>query len=186
MWNDRDSESEESKPLTNQHNPRQHPSLIPDRKGTINGVDSSHFNESGSRHGSRGISFDLFRSFSKPGSHLGSLFTIIISTIGGTILYMPSAFLASGLVWSCVLIILCAVLGFFSCSMLVKFMEFTILNSYTISFFKVHASEHSGSFSYPSLAEASYGKTFKTYVKICFILYNWGMIVTYMLLVRFP
>ena len=115
MWKEHPSESEESRPLnTSQHG------HSPDRKGTINGNDSEHLiHSSHLRHSSRGVSFDLFRSFSKPGSHLGSLFTIIISTIGGTILYMPSAFLASGLVWSCILIVLCAVLGFFSCSMLV-------------------------------------------------------------------
>ncbi len=71
-------------------------------------------------------SFDQIKYSVRPGSSLSSLFTIIISTVGGTILYMPSAFMASGIIWSTIQICLCGAMGYISGIMLVNYFNLNI------------------------------------------------------------
>jgi hypothetical protein len=78
-------------------------------------------------------SFDQIKYSVRPGSSLSSLFTIIISTVGGTILYMPSAFMASGIIWSTIQICICGAMGYYSGTMLVKLINLNIAFFFPLS-----------------------------------------------------
>jgi len=99
------------------------------------------------------------------GSIKGSIFELMVATIGSGVLALPAAFAASGLFFSIFQLLFCAVLGYFSTMLLAK------------------CGKMANKYSYTELAEVTYGPGFQFLVKFIFFLNNWGGCVVYTILI---
>jgi len=99
------------------------------------------------------------------GSIKGSIFELMVATIGSGVLALPAAFAASGLYFSIFQLVFCACLGYFSTMLLAK------------------CGKMANKYSYTELAEVTYGPAFQLLVKFIFFLNNWGGCVVYTILI---
>src|SRR5438128_2502436 len=84
------------------------------------------------------------------GSIKGSIFELMVATIGSGVLVLPAAFAASGLAFSVAQLVTWAVLGYFSTMLLAE------------------CGKKANKYSYSELAEVTYGVGFQVLVKAVF------------------
>ena len=99
------------------------------------------------------------------GSIKGSIFELMVATIGSGVLVLPTAFLASGLAFSISQLVTWAVLGYISTMLLAK------------------CGQLANKYSYSEIAEVTYGVWFQLLVRLVFFLNNWGGCVVYTILI---
>jgi amino acid permease len=100
------------------------------------------------------------------GSMKGSVFILINSTIGASILSLPLAIMKSGLYLGLLQFIGFACIGYFTTMLLVQ------------------CADISKKYSYMELASATYGKSMTFFVKLTFFLCNWGFVVAFIVLIN--
>jgi amino acid permease len=100
------------------------------------------------------------------GSMKSSIFNLTTATIGAGVLSVPRSFYYSGIYLSVLLYLVCALLGYISNILLVKCAE--RLKKYT----------------YMGLAEKTQNKFMVIFIKINFLIANWGFVVAYVILVN--
>ena len=99
------------------------------------------------------------------GSIKGSIFELMVATIGSGVLVLPAAFLASGLAFSIGQLVTWAALGYVSTMLLAE------------------CGRLANKYSYSEIAEVTYGVWFQLLVKLVFFLNNWGGCVVYTILI---
>lgn len=99
------------------------------------------------------------------GSIKGSIFELMVATIGSGVLVLPAAFSASGLAFSITQLVVWAVLGYFSTMLLSE------------------CGKRANKYSYSEIAEVTYGMGFQLLVKAVFFLNNWGGCLVYTVLI---
>ena len=100
------------------------------------------------------------------GSMKSSIFNLTTATIGAGVLSVPRSFYYSGIYLSIILYFLCALLGYISNILLVKCAE--SLKKYT----------------YMGLAQKTQNKFMIMFIKLNFLIANWGFVVAYVILVN--
>ena len=108
---------------------------------------------------------NLVKNNFSTGSVKGSIFTLLIGTIGAGIVGLPYAISLPGLGFGTSLIFLSAVMN------------------YTTMMLLIRSSDVTGLFNYFDLSQ-NLGKGFTLFVKIVFFLNNWGVLVGYSKLVN--